>query len=31
MLKMKMEKKKKKLKCDNSFFSFFFGQDLTRD
>lgn len=24
-------KKKKKLKCDNSFFSFFFGQDLTRD
>lgn len=32
MLKMKMKKKKKKkLKCDNSFFSFFFGQDLTRD
>lgn len=24
-------KKKEKLKCDNSFFSFFFGQDLTRD
>lgn len=33
MLKMKMKKRKekKKLKCDNSFFSFFFGQDLTRD
>lgn len=36
MLKMKMKKKKKekekkKLKCDNSFFSFFFGQDLARD
>lgn len=27
----KNQKKKKKLKCDNSFFSFFFGQDLTRD
>lgn len=24
-------KKKEKLKCDNSLFCFFFGQDLTRD
>lgn len=31
MLKMKMGKKKEKLKCDNSLFCFFFGQDLTRD
>lgn len=27
----KNKKKKEKPKCDNSFFSFFFGQNLTRD